>query len=74
MNPSTNKTLSPKTVEAYISSIQCHIVPDFALKFQKKKRKTKAKIPYLPEKRQSVWLDYFEQDGRGFALLFVALL
>lgn len=129
VNPATNKTISPKTVEAYVNSIQAHIVPDFkeyhvadmskeliedyinakrkdtprmakdlyllikcilvyakderklidkvpnlALKFPKKKRATKAKIPYLTEERQSVWLDYFEKDGREFALLYSTLL
>lgn len=129
INPSSNKTISPKTVEAYINSIQSYIVPDFkyyhvaditkelvedyinekrketprmakdlyllikcilvyakderklidkipqfGLKFPKKKRATKAKIPYLPEERQSVWLDYFENDGREFALLYATLL
>ena len=129
VNPATNKTISPKTVEAYINSIQAHIVPDFekyhvadmskelienyindkrkdtprmakdlyllikcilvyakderklidklpnlTLKFSKKKRATKAKIPYLTEDRQKVWLDYFEKDGREFALLYSALL
>ncbi len=46
----------------------------FGLKFPKKKRTTKTKIPYLKEDRQSVWLDCFEQDGREFALLFSTLL
>ena len=49
-------------------------VPQFGLKFPKKKRSTKAKIPYLTEERQSVWLDYFENDGREFALLYATLL
>ena len=130
INPNTNKTISPKTVEGYVNLIQAHIVPDFdkiqitdidkdkveeyingirkkqqsrlakdlyllirsiltyareqkglidkipdfALKFPKKKRTTKAKIPYLTEKRQEVWIDLFEQDGREFALLFSTLL
>lgn len=129
VNPITNKTISPKTVEAYINLIQAHIVPDLksyyitdmskeiienyinekrksssrtakelyfimkgilvyakdikklideipklGLKFPKKKRTTKAKIPYLPEERQSVWLDCFEKDGREFALLYATLL
>lgn len=28
----------------------------------------------MPEERQSVWLDYFENDGRKFALLYATLL
>lgn len=39
-----------------------------------RQRATKAKIPYLTEDRQKVWLDYFEKDGREFALLYSALL
>lgn len=49
-------------------------VPNFNLKFPKKKRTTKAKIPYLTEERQKFWLDCCENDGRGFALLFATLL
>lgn len=49
-------------------------VPNFDIKFPKKKRSTKAKIPYLTEERQKVWLDVFENDKREFALLFALLL
>lgn len=129
VNPNTNKTISPKTVETYINTIQNHVmvdfegyhvydlgkefieeyinkkrkdtprlakdlfllirsvlvycrdkrqlikeVPNFDIKFPKKKRSTKAKIPYLTEERQKVWLDVFENDKREFALLFALLL
>lgn len=129
VNPNTNKTISPKTVETYINTIQNHVmidfkdclvsdmtkevvedyinqkrqktprlakdlfllircvltyaketrhlidkVPDFNLKFPKKKRAKKAKIPYLPAERQKVWLDICEKDKREFALLFATLL
>ncbi len=129
VNPNTNKTISPKTLETYINTIQNHVmvdfkgyhieeltkqlveeyinakrkntprlakdlflmirsilvyckdkrnlikeVPTFDIKFPKKKRSTKAKIPYLTEKRQQEWLDIFEQDKREFALLFALLL
>lgn len=49
-------------------------VPDFNLKFPKKKRARKAKIPYLTVDRQEVWLDICEKDKREFALLFATLL
>ena len=49
-------------------------VPNFNLKFAKKKRAKKAKIPYLPADRQKVWLDICEEDKREFALLFATLL
>lgn len=49
-------------------------VPNFNLKFPKKKRAKKAKIPYLSKDRQEVWLDILENDKREFALLFAALL
>lgn len=129
VNPNTNKTISPKTVETYINTIQNHVmidfkdclvadmtkevvedyinekrqktprlakdlfllircvltyakenrhliaeVPNFNLKFAKKKRAKKAKIPYLPADRQKVWLDICEEDKREFALLFATLL
>lgn len=129
VNPNTNKTISPKTVETYINTIQNHVIidfkdyhvadmskeviesyinekrqktprlakdlfllmrsvltyakeernllkelPNFNLKFPKKKRAKKAKIPYLPSDRQSVWLDICENDKREFALLFATLL
>lgn len=129
INPNTNKTISPKTVETYINTIQNHIMidfkdyhvselskevvedyinakrqktprlakdlfllmravltyakdnkklitelPNFNLKFPKKKRAKKAKIPYLSAERQSVWLDILENDKREFALLFATLL
>jgi hypothetical protein len=129
VNPNTNKTISPKTVETYINTIQNHVmvdfrdyhlsemtkeiiedyinkkrqktprlakdlfllmrsvlnyakdvrhlldeVPNFDLKFPKKKRAKKAKIPYLSEERQGVWLDICEKDKRQFAYLFATLL
>lgn len=129
VNPNTNKTISPKTVETYINTIQNHVmvdfkgyhveeltkelieeyinakrkdtprlakdlfllirsvlvyckdkrklikeVPSFDIKFPKKKRSTKAKIPYLKEDRQQVWLDILESDKREFSLLFALLL
>lgn len=129
INPNTNKTISPKTVETYINTIQNHVmidfkdclvsdmskelvenyinekrqktprlakdlfllirsvltyakenrhlideVPNFNLKFPKKKRAKKAKIPYLSADRQEVWLDICEKDKREFALLFATLL
>lgn len=49
-------------------------VPNFDLKFQKKKRAKIAKVCYLPEDRQKVWLDVCEEDKRPFALLFATLL
>lgn len=129
INPNTNKTISPKTVETYINTIQNHVmidfkdyhlsemtkeiieeyinkkrqktprlakdlfllmrsvltyakeerhlldeIPKFNLKFPKKKRAKKAKIPYLTSDRQSTWLDICENDKREFALLFATLL
>ena len=129
VNPNTNKTISPKTVETYINTIQNHVmidfkdyhlsemtkeiiesyinkkrqntprlakdlfllmrsvltyakderhlldeIPKFTLKFPKKKRAKKAKIPYLTADRQTVWLDICENDKREFALLFATLL
>lgn len=49
-------------------------VPEFNLKFPKKKRATKTKINYLSEERQQVWIKTCEEDGRGFALLFATLI
>lgn len=49
-------------------------VPNFDLKFQKKKRAKVTKVCYLPEDRQKVWLDVCEEDNRSFALLFATLL
>jgi len=49
-------------------------VPDFDLKFPKKKRTTKSKINYLNEDRQNLWIDICEKDSRGFALLFATLI
>lgn len=129
VNPNTNRTISPKTVETYINTIQNYVmvdfkdyhiiditkelvenyinekrqrtprlakdlflivrsvltyakeqrhlideVPQFNLKFPKKKRAKKAKIPYLPAERQSVWISVCEKDKRDFALLFATLL
>ena len=129
VNPSTNKTISLKTVETYINTIKNHVmvdfknyhvseiskdlvenyinekrqktprlakdlflliravltyakdkkglikeVPNFDLKFQKKKRAKVTKVCYLPEERQKVWLDICEKDKRPFALLFATLL
>lgn len=36
--------------------------------------KRKPEISYLTEERQEVWLDYMEQDGRQWVLLFATLL
>ena len=129
VNPNSNKTISPKTVETYINTIQNHVmidfknyhlskmtkeviedyinkkrqktprlakdlfllirsvlnyakdvrhllneVPKFDLKFSKKKRAKKTKIPYLTAERQEVWLDICENDKREFAYLFATLL
>lgn len=49
-------------------------IPDFELKFPKKKRSKKTKLVYLPAERQPIWLDILEQDGRGFCKLFATLL
>lgn len=49
-------------------------IPDFELKFPKKKRSKKTKLVYLPAERQPVWLDILEQDGRNFCKLFATLL
>ena len=49
-------------------------VPDFDLKFPKKKRSKKTKLIYLPSDRQPIWLDILEKDGRDFCLLFATLL
>ena len=128
VNPSTGKTISPKTVETYAYTLKKHIkenfaqytvpemtkevveeyianlrtvypraakdvflmirqilqyakkrnlikeVPDFELKFPKKKRSKKTKLVYLPADRQPIWLDILENDGRNFCKLFATLL
>lgn len=50
------------------------LIISFDIKFSKKKRSTKAKIPYLKEDRQQVWLNILESDKREFLLLFALLL
>jgi len=128
INPVTEKTIGPKTIESYVNTLHhiekefptLHIyditkeyfenyintkrkkssrtaqeiylmvrstlnyskderkllseVPNFNISFPKKRRKGKTKIPYLPEKRQYVWLDVLEQDKRQYSLLFATLL
>ncbi len=49
-------------------------VPEFEIKFPKKKRSKKTKLVYLPADRQPVWLDILENDGREFCKLFATLL
>ncbi len=49
-------------------------VPDFELKFSKKKRSKNTKLVYIPAERQPLWLDILEQDGRNFCKLFATLL
>lgn len=49
-------------------------IPDFDLKFPKKKRSKKTKLVYLPADRQPIWLDILEKDGRNFCKLFATLL
>lgn len=49
-------------------------IPDFELKFPKKKRSKKTKLVYLPADRQPIWLDILESDGRNFCKLFATLL
>lgn len=49
-------------------------VPDFEIKFPKKKRSKKTKLVYLPAERQPIWLDILENDGREFCKLFATLL
>lgn len=49
-------------------------VPNFDSKFQKKKKAKVAKVCYLQEDRQRVWLNVCEKDKRSFALLFATLL
>lgn len=49
-------------------------IPDFELKFPKKKRSKKTKLVYLPADRQPIWLDILEKDGREFCKLFATLL
>ena len=128
VNPSSGKTISPKTVETYASTLKKHIIPNFSkytvpemtkeviekyvsevrkeypraakdiflmirqilqygkqkkliqkipefdLKFPKKKRSKKTKLVYLPADRQPIWLDTLEKDGRNFCKLFATLL
>ena len=50
------------------------VIPEFELKFPKRKRSKKTKLVYLPEERQPIWLDILEQDGRPFCKLFATLL
>lgn len=49
-------------------------IPEFELKFSKKKRSKKTKLVYLPGDRQAIWLDLLEKDGRSFCKLFATLL
>lgn len=49
-------------------------LPEFELKFPRKKRSKKNKLVYLPADRQPIWLDVLEKDGRNFCKLFAALL
>lgn len=49
-------------------------IPEFDLKFPRKKRSNKTKSIYLPAERQTVWLDILENDGRAFCELFATLL
>lgn len=49
-------------------------VPEFDIKFPKKKRSNKNKLVYLPSDRQPIWLDILEKDGRNFCKLFATLL
>ena len=49
-------------------------IPEFELKFPKKKRSKKTKLVYLPADRQPIWLDILEKDGRNFCKLFATLL
>lgn len=128
INPSTGKTVSPKTIESYAFTLRKYIVqdfstytvsqmtkevvekyindvrkrtprmakdiflmirqvlnyavkkglieevPEFELKFPKKKRSKKKKLIYIPAERQNLWLDILEEDGRGFCKLFATLL
>lgn len=128
INPSTGKTVSPKTIESYAFTLRKYIivdfstytvpqmtkelvekyineirktrprmakdiflmirqvlkyavkkgliekVPEFELKFPKKKRSKKNKLIYIPAERQNLWLDILEEDGRGFCKLFATLL
>ena len=128
INPSTGKTVSPKTIESYAFTLRKYIiqdfstytvpqmtkeviekyindirkrtprmakdiflmirqvlnyavkkgliekVPEFELKFPKKKRSKKKKLIYIPAERQNLWLDILEEDGRDFCKLFATLL
>lgn len=49
-------------------------IPEFELKFSKKKRSKKTKLVYLAADRQPIWLDILEKDGRSFCKLFATLL
>lgn len=49
-------------------------LPEFEIKFPKKKRSKKTKLVYLPADRQPIWLDILEKDGRSFCKLFATLL
>jgi len=49
-------------------------LPEFDIKFPKKKRSKKNKLVYIPSDRQSIWLDILEKDGRNFCKLFATLL
>ena len=49
-------------------------IPEFDLKFPRKKRSNRTKLIYLPADRQAVWLDILENDGRAFCELFATLL
>lgn len=49
-------------------------VPEFNIKFPKKKRSKKTKLIYIPSERQPLWLDILENDGREFCKLFATYL
>lgn len=49
-------------------------LPEFEIKFPKKKRSKKTKLVYIKSERQNLWLDLFEKDGRSFCKLFATLL
>ena len=49
-------------------------IPQFELKFPKKKRSKNIKFIYIPSERQPIWLDILENDGRSFCKLFATLL
>ncbi len=76
------RTGSPKTIR------DDYVVMNLIMKYAKKNKlikenpientelpeKRKPEISYLTEERQEVWLDYMEQDGRQWVLLFATLL